>query len=124
MRKISRTGLIRKLDRAFSRHIRQKHANHGGWVECVTCGLNLPWEDSQAGHWIKRGCHATRWDERNVAPQCPRCNLWLGGAQDEFAGYIVRTHGQDTLEDLLRLKRTPKRYTLAELRELVEQYSE
>ena len=124
MRKISRTGLIRKLDRAFSRHIRQKAANHGGLVECVTCKLNLPWEEAQAGHFVKRGHASTRWDERNVAPQCPRCNLYLDGAQDEFAAYIVRTHGQDTLEDLLRLKRTPKRYTLAELRELVEQYSE
>ena len=121
MRTISRKGLIAKVDRAFSRYIRQKHAV-GGWVECVTCGARMPWEESQAGHFVKRGHHATRWDERNVAPQCPRCNMHLNGAQDEFAAYIVRTHGQDTLEELLRLKRTAKRYGMADLRELLELY--
>ena len=123
-RKITRAGLIRKLDTAFSRYIRKRAANHGGWVECVTCRISLPWEDSQAGHFVKRSHHATRWDERNVAPQCPRCNLHLNGAQDEFAAHIVRTYGAWTLEDLLRLKRTTKRYTMDELRTLLEHYAE
>ena len=122
MRAISRKGLIARVDRAFSRFIRQRHADLDGWVGCVTCGERMPWEDSQAGHFVKRGHMAARWHEQNVAPQCPRCNLYLNGAQDEFAAYIVRTHGQDTLEELLRLKRTTKRYGMAELRELLELY--
>jgi hypothetical protein len=122
MRAISRKGLIAKVDKLFSRYIRQKHANSGGWLDCVTCGQTMPWEESQAGHWIKRGHHSTRWDERNVAPQCPRCNLYLNGAQDEFAAYICRTHGEDVLHDLVRLKHTTKKWTMAELRELVEQF--
>lgn len=121
MRTLSRKGLIAKVDKAFSRYIRQKHAKNG-WVDCVTCGQEMPWEDSQAGHFVKRGHHATRWDERNVAPQCPRCNLYLNGAQDEFAAYIVRKHGQETLQELLRLKHTTKRWSMPELRELLEQY--
>jgi hypothetical protein len=121
-RAISRTGLIKNVDRAFSRMVRQAHANSGGWVECVTCGLSMPWEYSQCGHFVKRGHHSVRWDERNCAPQCPRCNLYLDGAQDEFAAYIVRKYGQGTLEDLLRLKRTAKRWTLAELREMLERF--
>ena len=121
-RPISRAGLIKKLDSAFSRSIRQHHADFGGWVECVTCSKRMPWEESQAGHFIKRGHAATRWDERNVAPQCARCNLYLNGAQDEFAAYIVRTYGQPALEELLRLKRTEKRWRIPELRELLEQY--
>jgi hypothetical protein len=121
MNKPTRRSLIRRIDQAFSRYIRQSHAV-GGWVDCVTCGLRLPWEDSQAGHFVKRGHHATRWDERNVAPQCPRCNLYLDGAQDEFAAYIIRTHGTDALDDLLRLKRTEKRWRMHELRDLLEHY--
>jgi hypothetical protein len=122
MRKISRAGLIKKLDQAFSRSIRQHHADFGGWVECVTCQKRMPWEDSQAGHFIKRGHAATRWDERNVAPQCARCNLYLNGAQDEFAAYIVRRFGQPALEELIRLKHTEKRWRIPELKELLEQY--
>jgi hypothetical protein len=123
MKAASRTSLIKKVDRLFSRYVRQKHANEGGWVECCTCKKAMPWEDSQCGHWIKRGHHATRWDFRNVAPQCPGCNMYLSGAMDEFAAYICRTHGEDVMHELIRLKHTAKRWTIAELRELVEEYS-
>lgn len=124
MKKLTRAGLIHKLDRLFSRYIRKKYANHGGWVECVTCGKSMPWEDSQAGHFVKRGHHAVRWDERNVHPQCPQCNLYKNGAQDDYTVYIVREYGEATLRELLELKYVEKRYTMAELRDLVEQYRE
>jgi hypothetical protein len=122
MRTLNRTGLIKKLDKLFSRYVRQKHANQGGWVSCVTCGQAMPWEESQAGHFVKRGHHMVRWDEQNVHPQCPRCNLYLNGAQDEYAAYILNTYGKETLDRLLRAKRQSKRWTMAELRELLEQY--
>ena len=121
MRKLSRTALVKKLDRVFSRYIRQKYAV-GGWVECVTCGKRLPWELAQAGHWIKRGHHATRWDERNVWPQCPGDNLYKNGLQDEMALHIQRVHGPEALEDLIRLKHTVKKWTVGELRELIDHY--
>ena len=124
MRKLSRKGLIAKVDSAFSRFIRKKHADEYGFVECVTCGARMRWEEAQAGHWIKRGHAAVRWDERNVYPQCPGDNLYKDGLQDVMAGHILRTHGPETIEDLLRLKHTAKRWTMAELRELLAQYSE
>lgn len=120
-RKISRSGLIRKVDKLFSRYIRQKYAI-GGWVDCVTCGKRMPWEESQSGHWIKRGHAAVRWDERNVYPQCPGCNLYANGRQDEMALHILRIHGPETVEELMRLKHTEKRWRIPELRELLEKY--
>lgn len=124
MRKISRKGLIQAVDKAFSRYIRKRAANHGGWCECVTCGLSVPWEDIQAGHFVKRGHASVRWDERNVYPQCPQCNLFRSGAQDEMAYHIVKIHGEEVLSELIRLKHTPKRWTMEELRELRERYEE
>lgn len=124
MRKISRAGLIRKVDSAFSRFIRKSHADFGGWCECVTCGKRVPWTEIQAGHFVKRGHAAVRWDTRNVYPQCSGCNLYLNGAQDQMALHIVRKHGQETLEDLLRLKHSTKRWTMPELRELLDKYRE
>ena len=124
MRKISRKGLIEKVDRAFSRYIRKKHADEYGFCTCVTCGARMRWDEIQAGHWIKRGKPMTRWDERNVFPQCAGDNLYKDGMQDEMAGYILRTLGPETLEDLLRLKHLEKRWTMAELRELAEKYKE
>ena len=111
-----------KADRAFSRYIRQKHADAGGWVSCVTCGQRMPWEDSDCGHWIKRGHHATRFDERNCGTQCTACNRYRGGAMDEFAEYIVKTYGVETMHELLALKRTNKTWRISELRELIDFY--
>lgn len=122
MRKISRKGLIAKVDSLFSRFIRQKHADEFGMVVCVTCGTRMKWQEAQAGHWIKRGHAAVRWDERNVYPQCSGDNLYKDGLQDVMAGHILNTHGPDTLQELLRLKATTRRWTMAELRELAERY--
>ena len=123
MKAASRTSLIKKLDKLFSRYVRQKYANEGGWVECVTCRAWMPWEQSQAGHFVKRGHHAVRWDEQNVHPQCPRCNLYLNGAQDEYAAYILNEYGPETLKRLLDAKRVSKRWTVGELREMVDRFS-
>jgi Bacteriophage Lambda NinG protein len=124
MRKISRKGLIAKVDKAFSRYIRQKHADEYGFVQCVTCGCRMRWEDSQAGHFVRRGHAATRWHPQNVHPQDAACNLYRDGCQDEHAAYIVRTYGEPVLHELLRLKHSEKRWTMAELRELAERYSD
>jgi hypothetical protein len=124
MKKLSRAGLIRKVDAAFSRFIRKGHADPYGFCECVTCGKRMRWEEIQAGHWIKRGHAATRWVEENVYPQCRGCNMFSGGRQDEMAAHIVRTHGAKVLEDLIQMKHSTKRWTLAELRELRERYEE
>ena len=40
MRKISRKGLIKKLDTIFSEYIRKKNADKRGFVTCITSGKN------------------------------------------------------------------------------------
>jgi hypothetical protein len=124
VRKLSRAGLIKKVDAAFSVFVRLNHADENGNVKCVTCGKVMPWKESQAGHFVKRGHAAVRWDERNVYPQCAGDNLFKNGAQDEMALHIIKTHGVDVLDELMRLKHTAKKWTTSELRELLEQYRE
>lgn len=124
MRKISRSGLIKKVDKAFSRFIRKRDTDEYGWCECVTCLRRFPYEEIQAGHFIKRGHASTRWDERNVYAQCRGCNMFSGGRQDEMAYHIVKVHGPEVLSELIRLKHTTKRWTMPELRELMENYDE
>ena len=124
MRKISRNGLIKKVDAAFSVFVRKNHADEHGNVKCYTCDKVMPWKESQAGHWIKRGHASVRWNEANVKPQCPRCNLWLNGAQDAFAVALLQEYGPEMLEELMRLKHTEKRWRIPELHELLEQYRE
>jgi hypothetical protein len=88
----------------------------------VTCGKAMPWEEAHAGHFIRRGHHAVRWDERNVHPQCVHCNTYLDGNEGAYAVFILDTYGREVLDELLAAKRLTKKWTMAELRELVEQF--
>jgi cytosine/adenosine deaminase-related metal-dependent hydrolase len=65
---------------------------------------------------------SVRWDEQNVHAQCPACNVYKGGCQDEYAAYVVKTYGQDNFERLMREKRVAKKWTAGELTEMAEKY--
>lgn len=62
------------LDAVFSLYIRLKYANPEGIVTCYTCDEPFHYKDIQNGHFVKRGSNATRFEEANNRPQCPRCN--------------------------------------------------
>ena len=122
MRKLSRTALVKKLDRIFSRHIRNRYAVRG-WCACVTCGKQVPVEDAHAGHFVRRQHMAVRWNEKNVHPQCVRCNTFLDGNEGEYARFILDTYGRATLDELLAAKNQVRKWTSAELLELIDHYS-
>lgn len=121
---LSLSALENKLDRIFSEWVRKSSADEGGTVECVSCQKLMFWRggDAQAGHFVKRQHRVTRWDPRNVNVQCVRCNQWLGGNEGEHGAYIIRRHGLAVHDELLRLKRTVKKYNRAELQELIDLY--
>ena len=117
-------ALVAKLDRVFSRFVRMKYADNDGQVSCVTCGKQAHWKEVHAGHFVKRQHMSLRWDERNVMPQCVRCNLHMGGRQDDYAAYIVNEYGHATFADLIAKKHETKKWTRTELEELISTYSE
>ena len=117
-------ALVNKLDRVFSRFVRMKHADNDGQISCVTCGKQAQWNEVHAGHFVKRQHMSLRWDERNVMPQCVRCNLHMGGRQDDYAAYIVNEYGHATFADLIAKKHETKKWTRPELEELIQKYSE
>lgn len=85
-----------KLDQEFSEYIRRRFSVNGLCV-CVTCGRAGEWKELDAGHYISRVWRATRWDERNVRPQCPRCNRRLGGVQHVFRQQLVDEYGEEEI---------------------------
>lgn len=118
------SALEEKLDGLLSQYIRRSHADEGGTVMCVTCRRLMFWKESQCGHWVKRQHRAVRWDERNVGVQCPRCNHFMSGAQDEFSKYIIVRYGLDVHDELLRLKHTIFKVTRSFLEESIERYKQ
>lgn len=67
-RKLTRKGLVKKADIAFSKYIvaRDKY--------CVTCP-NIERNTLTCGHLFTRVYYSTRWDEDNAFCTCNKCNL-------------------------------------------------
>ena len=117
-KKIARSRRIRYLDVAFSKYIRLKSADKTGYCTCVTCGRDYHYKNIQAGHFMSRKHYSTRWDERNVHPQCYGCNVMQQGKQYEFSIFL----GNEVSQDLLQLSKRIVKYTDQELLEMQKYY--
>ena len=89
----TRQRLIKALDRVFSKYIRLRDSIVGYSV-CITCGKRIPWKELDCGHYIGRRYFATRWDEKNCAAQCKRCNNWGEGEKPIFREKLVEKYGE------------------------------
>lgn len=99
----------------FSKYIRLKYADSKGFVQCVTCGIVKFWKEMQAGHFVPGRGNGILFDERCVHPQCYRCNCILHGNLIEYFPFMVRTYGQEVIDELKRnakvaVKRTAEWY--------------
>jgi len=121
---VSLSDLEKKLDKVFSQYIRLKDADEGGTVECVTCNQLFFWKDTDCGHFIKRQHRSVRWDERNVGVQCTRCNHYMGGRQDDFSKYIIKTYGYSVYDELMRLKYQTMKFSRLDILEKIDEYKE
>ena len=119
--KSRRRRLVDKLDTVFSKFIRKRDSD--SFCKCYTCGKQGDPKEMDAGHYIKRSCMRTRWDERNVHAQCTGCNRFRGGAMDEYALHIIKDYGEGIIEELMAMKHDPvKKFSLDELEEMIEKY--
>tara|TARA_R100000654_G_scaffold60963_1_gene87826 strand:- start:295 stop:666 length:372 start_codon:yes stop_codon:yes gene_type:complete len=121
-RKISRKGLIRKLDKVFSMYIRTRHAKNE-IVECVTCGVKKHFSEMDAGHFVSRRHYATRWTSSNCHVQCKKCNNWGAGESYLMGKYIDKTYGEGTADELITMSRQIKKFSNQDLEDLIKQYS-
>ena len=120
---MTRKKLIPRLDKVFSQWIRQKDADHRGYVECWTCGKVLPWSRVDAGHFQSRAKFSTRWHEMNVKPQCKSCNGFRSGEQYIFARKLDAVYGEGTAEEIERISNQTRKYSVEELEALVDVYN-
>lgn len=118
------TSLENKLWTLFSIFIRKRDAIiDDEYIKCVTCGKVKHWKQVDAGHWITRGCKATKFDERNVHAQCKQCNKWGSGKPAIHENKIIEMYGVEVRDELLELSKTTRHFNRYELEELIEKYS-
>ena len=130
MKPKSKAKLKKEVWELFSKYIRLRDCLRTtgsiDWGECITCN-NPPqhrFGDLDAGHFIsgrrngnlfsKKGCHA----------QCRRCNRFLHGNQLEYRRQIIKLYGQGYDEILEAEARQIKKFSVAELPEMKEYYTQ
>jgi len=113
--------LVFKLDRAFSKFIRQRDSVNG-MNTCFTCGVIKPIKSLHAGHFMVRQQMSTRYDEKNVQPQCVSCNSFYSGRQAEFGIALDEKYGAGTARNLIDKSYTLKKYSIDELEDLLKYY--
>lgn len=108
----------------FSEYIRRKDADENGYATCVTCGATKHWKEQQAGHFVSRTHGATFVDPHNVHVQCYRCNMTLKGNMIAYHDFMLQTYGQGEIDRLQRIARFPHRWTVYELKNLINKTKE
>lgn len=120
-KKPTRSKLVKKLDVVFSQWVRLSNADSRGFCTCVTCGKQGHWKTGgiQAGHFISRKHYSTRWDERNVKPQCVACNVYRSGEAYLYSLYL----GHNLSDELYQKSQKITKFTNVELQEMIDDYS-
>lgn len=83
--------LIGKLDEEISLQVRGNAAiwHFSPYIPCFTCGSRHHWKDMDAGHYIGREWYGTRFDLKNLRPQCTQCNSFHEGQKFIFRQRLV-----------------------------------
>lgn len=89
-----------QLDSIVSKVVRLGSADEQGFVLCVTCGHKVHWSQIQCGHFQKRANTSTRYDIKNLGPQCEECNCFKDGENELFAAFIDAFYGEGTADKL------------------------
>ncbi len=117
----SRKSLTKEADRVFSIHIRHRGETFG-YNRCLTCGVYLPIEDLQCGHFRPRRYLNTRWHPFNCWPQCNRCNVELSGNLELYERKLRSLYGDDAVDAIYRLSTDPPEVTEENIREIIKKY--
>ena len=122
MKKLSRSKLIKKLDKVFSLYIRLRYAKNE-IAQCFTCGKKDHYKRLQCGHFQSRKHYSTRWDEINCQVQCAGCNVFRYGEQFVFGKNLDMEFGKGCSESLYYKAKQTVKYSTNDINELITKYT-
>jgi hypothetical protein len=115
--------LEKKLDDEVSYFVRMTYADPTGkYVTCYTCGKPGLVKEMHAGHFISRVWRGTRWDLRNIRPQCVKCNSFEEGRKEIFEEKLLKEIGEKGIEELENLRdfyghrKMPREWLISEIK--------
>lgn len=96
----TRSDYVKEAQAAFNRYVRIRDSNRG----CISCG-SMPEQKlggtMDCGHYRSRGSAPhLKYDLRNTAGQCVKCNRYLSGAVTDFRIGLIKRWGSVRIEQL------------------------
>ncbi len=136
--RVLRAGTIhRAVNPATGRVVSVKTAKKKAWealaryvrtIEpaCCTCGAPT----TEAGHYQHNsdkqnkqlGGNELWYEIRNIHGQCGTCNRWKSGNLAPYALFMEEKYGAGIIQELNRLYRTPRKWTIPEILAVAEMY--
>ncbi len=115
--KVKSLGELKKeAIRVFNAFIRNRDVVRLGG-RCYTC----PKPGDQAGHYI-HSHNSVRFNEILCNLQCFNCNHYASGNLGVYGERLIAEHGLEKIKELRRLANQTKRFSKAELEEVIKTY--
>lgn len=110
----------KELEMVFNEFIRLRDKDK----PCVSCDAEPGKYTMSAGHYFPAGSNKNiRFDEDNVHGQCwYNCNKNKHGNLSEYLPRLIQRIGQERFDALKQRKNTPRKYTIPELKGMIEYY--
>lgn len=110
-------------DAQCSLFIRLKNSDWRGYTKCYTCDKVAHYKDGmQCGHFISRGSHKLRFEEKNLRVQCVGCNVYKNGNYIEFTMRMIAEKGKAFVEKLRKEGKESKTFSVEELKEISNKF--
>lgn len=116
--------LVSKLDSIFSHYIRLRDVMPNGMCRCISCGHILPFSQMDCGHYMSRGNNATRWNEDNCNAECITCNRSDTNHLKGYKRNLIKKIGRAKVDELRVLAHSIKKYSDADLKEMIAHYKD
>jgi len=99
----------------FSKMRRLEEADWRGNCVCVTCGKQMHHKEAQMGHFVAGRHSSTLFDRRNSHVQCMHCNVFKHGNLIPYYEFMLKTYGQEVIDELKRKNNETYKYKKSEL---------
>lgn len=91
---------------------------------CYTCGAEFHITKLDAGHFLPGRHNALLFDTRAIHAQCTYCNKTLEGNRIVYFENMVRDYGGVVVDELRRVDKSTRKYSIDELEELESSFKQ
>jgi MinD superfamily P-loop ATPase len=127
-----KTKAVKKAElMSLSDHLKLTQAIVNKWIRlrdkdelCISCGKHINGVE-HASHYLSSGGHSNlRFHEDNIWKSCYKCNVMLSSNAIEYRKRLIKKIGIEKVEWLEENGSIVKRWTIEELKEIIETYKQ